>query len=91
MGTNFAVGSDSFAPIDYTVTEEATPIAAGDSTGGIASFSVRLREPTPHAPHPPGIAKIVRYGPTILHRKAAVLSGPRRGSSAAPAGAPSTR
>lgn len=66
MGVRITVGGLDYQVEDYSVQEEATPLAAGDSSGSVGSFSFTLPLPDPdvNPEHP-----INRYGPEWLNRQ----------------------
>lgn len=43
MGIQLEIGGAHFEPENFTVSEEITPIAAGDSSGSVGSFSFELK------------------------------------------------
>lgn len=49
MGVRILVGGYSFEATDYSVDEAATPLAAGDSSGGVGTISLTIPRPDPDA------------------------------------------
>lgn len=77
MGIRVKVGGIDYQVSDYSVEEQATPLAAGDPTGsvGVMEFSLPLPDPDIHPDHP-----IVRYGPEwMIGQEVEILSDSRYG------------
>lgn len=70
MGIRIQVGTYVLQASDYSVDEAATPLAAGDSSGGTGSISFTVAQPDEFAPNS-GITnnawrRITEFGPDIL-------------------------
>lgn len=47
MGIRVQIGTHTFEATDYTVDEQATPLAAGDSSGSVGNISLTIPQPDP--------------------------------------------
>jgi hypothetical protein len=82
MGIRFDIGDYVFQAIDYQVSEDATPLAAGDSTGSVGTFSVTVPLPDLDLPldqETSGQAIIRKYGVEFLRNMDARVLDTTRG------------
>ncbi|ALJ19576.1 hypothetical protein [Microbacterium sp. No. 7] len=84
MGVQIKIGPWLFNAGEFTVEEDATPLAAGDSRGSVGSMTITLPEPdvtVADAGPNSGMATLLQYGPTILHRKPVQITADGRGTT----------
>lgn len=49
MGIKVTIGGYPFQALDFSVQEDSTPLAAGDSSGGVGTITISLAPPDPDA------------------------------------------
>jgi len=69
MGVRVTVAGRIYEPESFETTEEATPLSAGDSTGGIGTISVTIPYPDESENDPVSV-----FGPTFFQGKAVTLT-----------------
>lgn len=76
MGFKLTLNGNTYEPTDFSVQEDSTPLAAGDSSGqvGTITFSIPQPDPDVQPNHPINI-----YGPNILVDQAVRLADTRKG------------
>lgn len=81
MGTKVTIGSWVLTAQDISVTEEATPLAAGDGSGSVGSFSLTIPEPDPHLEYTTDSAMkaLNTYGYNVLLNKPIQVDSTRWG------------
>lgn len=81
MGIAISINGMSVEAIDYTVTESASPLSAGDSRGGVGSIVFTIPEIDPDTPSIPGgaLAKLKTIGLASLKGAPVKLVDDRRG------------
>lgn len=72
MGTRITVNGYVFPVHEWSVTEDATPLAAGDTSGGTGSLTFTLLEPDPDVEYvqDTGVKWLLTYGHNVLLDKA---------------------
>lgn len=78
MGFKLLVGSHEFESADFSVQESATPLAAGDSSGAVGTFTVSIPQPDPYAETAKS-SLLTALGPTGLQDLPVRLSDTRKG------------
>lgn len=92
MGVRVEVGNYTFEAESYSVSEESTPLAAGDSSGGVGNVTFTIPEPDPDLRGAPsgtlsefkgfqdtGWKRIRDFGPDILLDEPVRLVDSRKG------------
>lgn len=76
MGFKFEIGDRTYEAVEYTVQEAATPLAAGDSSGQVGTFSISLPVPDPdiNPNHP-----VTVFGPQVLVGESIRIVDTRKG------------
>lgn len=76
MGFKLLIDGQDYETIDFSVSEAATPLAAGDSTGAVGSISFSIPQPDPEVvpDHPINV-----FGPTYLLKRHVRLDDSRKG------------
>ena len=76
MGFKLTLNGNTYEPTDFSVQEDSTPLAAGDSSGqvGTITFSIPQPDPDVQPNHPINV-----YGPNILVDQAVRLADTRKG------------
>lgn len=69
-------GNYVFQVSDYTIQQDATPLAAGDSFGGTGTVSISIAKPDPEIPHRKGTGSrwLLDSGRNILRGKSYTLT-----------------
>lgn len=82
MGMRVQIGTYSLDVLGFVVGEDSTPLAAGDTSGGVGSFQFTIAAPDPDVHHPVGslAADILTYGPAILFDRSVVVVHTELGS-----------
>lgn len=77
MGARLTVGGTEYPILSYSVSEDATPLAAGDSSGSTGTITVSIPSPDPHlqSSHP-----VLLLGPQVLLGQSVSLEDTSRGS-----------
>lgn len=73
---NITIDGDPFEVIDYSVTEHATPLAAGDTSGSVGTISVSFPYPDPDL-YPNHV--VYTIGPEYYARKEFTLTDTEKG------------
>lgn len=81
MEIRVEVSNHTFEATEYSVTEAATPLAAGDSSGSVGLIEFTIPAPDPDIPgtQDTGWKMLTKYGPDILLDLPVRLSDARRG------------
>ena len=82
MGIRVDIDGYVFEALSYSVREDATPIAAGDASGGVSSFQIEVPLPDPHLPLDggrTGAALVRKYGPEFLRHRAVTITDTSKG------------
>lgn len=76
MGFKLLIDGREYTQSEFSVSESATPLAAGDSSGSVGTFSITIPDPDEYLQpsHP-----IVLYGPNYLVGKPVRLEDSRKG------------
>lgn len=69
MGVRVTVNGRVYEPVSFETSEEATPIAAGDSSGSVGTISIEIPYPDASRTDP-----VLTFGPTILQGKDVTLT-----------------
>lgn len=77
MGFKIEVGGFEFNLLTYSVQEDSTPLAGGDTSGQVGTINLTVQVPNPDLPSKNQLFK--SYGPKILQGKDVVLSDTRKG------------
>lgn len=80
MGVKVTIGAYEFQVSNYSLTEDTTPLAAGDSEGSVGSFTFSVPAPDPNAPLRPGYDKLNAFGGDYFGGQSVVISDTRYGS-----------
>ena len=83
MGVNVTIGGHPFHAINYTVEENATPLAAGDSFGSVGTVTFTIPPPDPYAPRTAGrvtgTSQLLDFGPEFFLDADIRLTDSRKG------------
>lgn len=81
MGIRVRINGKEIEAINYSVTESATPLSAGDSRGSVGSMSFTVPKPDPDIQRDPGhaLAKMIRFGLVGMIGSKVELVDSRRG------------
>lgn len=80
MGVKITINGYQFNGATYSVQEDATPLAAGDSTGGVGTFDITVPRPDPDAHLSQGKRLLADYGPDFFLETEAYISDSSRGA-----------
>lgn len=69
--TNVTIGGETYETITFSVSEQATPLAAGDSSGSVGTVNMSITAPDPDL-QPTHILNTI--GPEYLSKKSFSLN-----------------
>lgn len=83
MGTRISVGSDTFQAVSYSVREDATPLAAGDSFGstGVIEFTIAAPDSGVPGSQATSWKRLKQFGPEFYIDSEVRLMDSRKGST----------
>lgn len=76
MGFQAVIGGNEYRISDFSVSEAATPLAAGDSSGAVGTITLTIPKPDPDVDH---LNPLVQFGARILLGKSVRLTDTRKG------------
>lgn len=81
MGVSVDIGGYSFPVENYSITEDSTPLAAGDTSGGTGLLNLTILSPQPGMDYVQntGMAWLNTFGRNVLQDKAVVFRDTRWG------------
>lgn len=82
MGTRIEINGFTFPVLEYTVTEDSTPLAAGDTTGGTGTLDVTIQAPDPDLTYTQatGMKWVLDSGKNVLIDKDVAFTDSRYGT-----------
>ncbi len=52
MGTRISIGTEDYEVTEFAVTEDSSPLAAGDTSGSVGGISFSFPTPSPESTYP---------------------------------------